>query len=67
VTLQFTPRVSRHQVQFIGNLGVLRGNGIETTACVYWHNKTTTFVSDIPGEVELLPSLWGRITFSQSP
>ena len=27
----------------------------------------TTFVSDIPGEVELLPSLWGRIEFSQAP
>ena len=40
-----------------GDLGVLRGDGIETAARVYWHNKTTTFVSDIPGEVELNPGL----------
>jgi hypothetical protein len=46
-------------LKILGDLGVLRGNGIETTARVYWHNKTTTFVSDIPGEAELNPSLWG--------
>jgi hypothetical protein len=46
-----------------GDLGVLRGDGIETAARVYWHNKTTTFVSDIPGEVELNPGLWGEVRF----
>ena len=46
-----------------GDLGVLRGDGIETAARVYWHNKTTTFVSDIPGEVELNPGLWGEVLF----
>jgi hypothetical protein len=46
-----------------GDLGVLRGDGIETAARVYWHNKTTTFVSDIPGEVELNPGLWGELLF----
>jgi hypothetical protein len=50
-------------MKIIGDIGVLRGNGIETTARVYWHNKTTTFVSDIPGEVELNPKLWGWIIF----
>jgi hypothetical protein len=48
-----------------GDLGVLRGDGIETAARVYWHNKTTTFVSDIPGEVELNPGLWGEVRFEQ--
>lgn len=46
-------------MKLLGDLGVLRGNGIETAARVYWSNKTTTFVCDIPGEVELNPSLWG--------
>ena len=46
-----------------GDLGVLRGDGIETAARVYWHNKTTTFVSDIPGEVELNPGLWGEVRY----
>jgi hypothetical protein len=46
-------------MKILGDLGVLRGDGIATTARVYWHNKTTTFVSDIPGEVELNPALWG--------
>ena len=38
-------------LKILGDLGVLRGDGIETAARVYWHNKTTTFVSDIPGEI----------------
>jgi hypothetical protein len=46
-------------MKLLGDLGVLRGNGIETAARVYWSNQTTTFVCDIPGEVELNPSLWG--------
>lgn len=52
-------------MKILGDLGVLRGNGIETTARVYWHNKTTTFVSDIPGEAELSPDLWGWLEFGK--
>jgi hypothetical protein len=50
-------------MKLLGDLGVLRGNGIETAARVYWSNKTTTFVCDIPGEVELNPGLWGWVAF----
>jgi hypothetical protein len=52
-------------LKLLGDLGVLRGDGIETTARVYWHNKTTTFVSDIPGEVELNPALWGWLVLRE--
>lgn len=52
-------------MKILGDLGVLRGDGIETIARVYWHNKTTTFVSDIPGEVELNPALWGWLVFRE--
>ena len=55
-TLGLTPKPG---MKILGDLGVLRGNGIETASRVYWSNKTTTFVCDIPGEVELNPELWG--------
>ncbi len=42
-----------------GDIGVLRGNGYQTLQRVYWSNKATGLVSDIPSEAELLPQLWG--------
>jgi len=42
-----------------GDLGILRGNGFQTLQRVYWHNKATGLVSDIPSEAELTPPLWG--------
>lgn len=46
-----------------GDIGVLRGNGNETTARVYWHNKATGIVSDVPDEAMLNPALWGTLEF----
>jgi len=46
-----------------GDIGVLRGNGNETTARVYWHNKATGIVSDVPEEAMLNPALWGTFEF----
>ena len=46
-----------------GDIGILRGNGYETTQRVYWMNKATGLVSDLPSEADLRPSLWGRFTF----
>ena len=45
-----------------GDIGVLRGNGMQTTARVYWSNKATGIVSDVPSEAMLTPQLWGRLT-----
>ena len=42
-----------------GDIGVLRGDASETTARVYWHNKATAMVSDVPDEAKLSPKLWG--------
>ncbi|WP_047814393.1 NHL repeat containing protein [Rhodopirellula islandica] len=42
-----------------GDVGVLRGNGRETTQRVYWSNKATAITSDVPSEAQLSPSLWG--------
>ena len=42
-----------------GDIGVLRGDGSQTLARMYWSNKATGIVSDVPSEAELLPSLWG--------
>jgi len=44
-----------------GDVGILRGNGTETTARVYWSNKATGITSDVPSEAMLTPLLWGRI------
>lgn len=44
-----------------GDVGVLRGNGFQTLQRVYWSNKATAIVSDVPSEAELTPALWGRL------
>jgi hypothetical protein len=48
-----------------GDIGLLRGNGKETTQRVYWANKATAIVSDVPTEAELTPKLWGTWEFGQ--
>lgn len=45
---------------FRGDLGLLRGNGFQTLARVYWSNKATAITSDVPSEAELTPRLWGQ-------
>ena len=42
-----------------GDIGILRGNGFQTTQRVYWSNKATGITADVPSEVELSPALWG--------
>jgi len=42
-----------------GDIGILRGRSGQTTDRVYWSNKSTALVSDIPSEAELTPHLWG--------
>ncbi|MFM0013568.1 NHL repeat-containing protein [Paraburkholderia sediminicola] len=46
-----------------GDIGVLRGNGFQTLQRVYWSNKASGLLSDLPGEAELMPNLWGRFRF----
>lgn len=46
-----------------GDIGILRGSGFQTLQRVYWHNKATGLVSDIPSEAELTPLLWGTWRF----
>jgi len=48
-----------------GDIGVLRGNGVQTLSRNYWSNKATGIVSDIPSEAELVPSLWGIWEFTR--
>jgi hypothetical protein len=42
-----------------GDLGLLRGDGRQTTQRVYWSNKATAITADVPSEAELVPRLWG--------
>jgi len=46
-----------------GDIGILRGDGVQTLSRVYWNNKGTAIVSDVPSEAELVPGLWGRFKF----
>ena len=48
-----------------GDVGILRGNGFQTLQRVYWSNKATGLVSDLPSEAELTPQLWGQFVFKQ--
>jgi len=50
-----------------GDLGILRGDGLQTLHRVYWCNKATGIVSDVPSEAELTPQLWGRWQFQAAP
>jgi hypothetical protein len=42
-----------------GDIGILRGDETSTTQRVYWNNKATAIVADVPSEAELCPHLWG--------
>jgi hypothetical protein len=48
-----------------GDIGILRGSGGLTAQRLYWQNKATGLVSDVPGEAELAPQLWGWWEFGQ--
>ncbi len=41
------------------DLGVLRGDGVQTLQRAYWSNRDTAIVSDIPSEARLRPENWG--------
>jgi hypothetical protein len=45
------------------DIGILRGNGVQTTQRVYWSNKATGITADVPSEAELTPNLWGDWVF----
>lgn len=49
------------------DIGILRGNGSQTTQRVYWSNKATGITSDVPSEAELTPALWGQWIFKATP
>lgn len=46
-----------------GDIGILRGEGNNTVARIYWANKATGITADVPSEAMLTPSLWGTWQF----
>ena len=46
------------------DIGILRGNGTETTARSYWFNKATGITSAVPSDAALTPPLWGTIQWT---
>ena len=55
--LEWTPQVGQ---SIKADIGVLRGNGFQTTQRAYWHNKATGLTADLASEAELTPQLWGE-------
>jgi hypothetical protein len=49
------------------DIGILRGDGVQTLQRVYWSNKATGITSDVPSEAELTPNLWGEWVFKSTP
>jgi hypothetical protein len=49
------------------DIGILRGNGLQTVQRAYWNNKATGITSDVPSEAELTPNLWGEWIFKANP
>ena len=58
--LNFSPKPGE---KFLGDFGILKGNGTQTIQRLYWNNLNTNIVSDIPGEARLQPANWGLWTF----
>jgi hypothetical protein len=48
-----------------GDIGILRSSGGQVMQRVYWANKATGIVSDIPSEAMLTPNLWGVFDFER--
>ena len=47
--------------KLLGDMGILRGSGAQTTLRTYWNNPYTAMVSDIPTEAKLEPANWGNL------
>jgi hypothetical protein len=62
-TLGLSPRDG---LEIRADVGVLRGNGFQTLRRVYWQNKATSTVADVPTEATLTPHLWGILRFEAS-
>lgn len=56
--LAFRPEAGK---RISGDIGILRGQAGETQQRVYWHNKATGLMNDVPGEAMLAPALWGSL------
>lgn len=56
-------KITNRTTTLLGDLGILRGNGFQTTQRIYWSNKSTAITSDVPSEAQLTPNLWGKFSF----
>ena len=59
VPLQLLGMKPEQEVEYLGDIGVLRGDGSQTIQRLYWNNLNTAIVSDIPSEARLQPRNWG--------
>lgn len=55
----------KNELTIKGDIGVLRGDGDLTNARIYWNNKASGMISDVPAEAMLTPALWGVFKFSE--
>lgn len=50
-------------MEILGDVGMIRGDGIRNIQRTYWHNRDTAMVSDVPTEARMVPINWGRFRF----
>lgn len=47
------------------DFGLLRGTPGQTSQRLFWHNKATGLLADVPGEALLEPGQWGTLTWTE--
>ena len=48
------------------DFGLLRGTPGQTSERLYWHNKATGLLADVPGEAMLEPGQWGTLKWTEN-
>ena len=64
-SLRITPTPDK---EMTGDVGIIKGDpeGTVNLARIYYFNKNTGLVSDLPNEARFFPSRWGKMKFVSS-
>jgi hypothetical protein len=63
----FDPQKFVDRAQGMADIGILRGNAGVTVERLYWKNRNTLLVSDLPAEAKFQPNQWGLIRCKADP
>jgi len=59
--------VPKNGTRLKADFGILRGDprGEDTRERLYWANRATAIINDMPSEIDLCPALWGTVEFAE--